>query len=340
MAPASAQEGPAGFDGQFFLRLAEDPLISSPATVRALDAPVLRARRIGLPVAGRFFSFFAGSPAAGLLLAETAALALLIALIQSGARAGQVSPFACLAVPLALPFALSLELVTSELGAAALVLLAARAARIRALPVLIAALAAACLFKEVGALAVAAFSLAFFAQERRREGLLTLMALLPLAGWQLYLSMRLGGGTDLGALLKNLSIPGAGLVQALTAQLSAILSNPMGPKALGLFLATLWYVLGTVLALLLLRRGITQGRLLAVSAGLLVFTLSYGGMAQAFNEVFNFGRQLFLLPVGLLIVLFEETSSLSLSLRRTLIAWFTAGSVLGIGWLLQEVLSA
>lgn len=340
VAPASgdsSQTGQAGFDGQYFLRLAEDPLVS-PATARALDAPALRARRIGLPLVGRLLALLTGSPAAGLLLTETASLALLIAVVQQGARAGRLSPFAGLAVPLILPFALSLELVTAELGTAALVLLAAHAARLRATPAMVGALAAACLFKEVGILAVAAFSLASFLQERKREALLTLTALLPWTGWQLYLSMRFGGGAGMGGLLTNLSIPGTGVLSALQTQLSA-LHAAVDLKAAGLLAATLWYIVGAVLALLLLRGGFTRGRLLAACGTLLVFVLSYGDTAQAFNEVFNFGRQLFLLPAGLLIILFEETPSLSIPLRRTLIAWLAAGSLLGIAWLLQEVLS-
>ena len=324
----------AGFDGQFFLRLAEDPLVG-PETARALDTPALRARRIGLPVAGRLFALLAGSPQAGLLLAESASLLLLIAIAQRGAWAGHVSPWAVLAVPLSLPFALSLELVTAELGVAALVLLAAYGS----LPVTIGALAAACLFKEVGALAVAAFALASLLQGRKREGLLTLTALLPFAGWQLYLALRLRSGTDLPILLKNLTVPGAGIVKALAAQLSVLSSGLGDAKAAGLLAAILWYGVGTVLALLLLRGGWTRGRLLAMAGGVLVVLLSHGGAAQAFNEVFNFGRQLFLLPAGLLIVLFLESSSLTHRLRLVLIAWHAAGALLGLGWFLQEVLS-
>jgi hypothetical protein len=334
-APSTADGEQAGFDGQFFLRLAEDPLVG-PATARALDAPELRARRIGLPVAGKLLGLFAGSPQGGLLLAETASLLLLIAVTQLGARAGNLSPLAVLAVPFSLPFALSLELVTAELGVAALVLLAAHAG---SLPVTIGALAAACLFKEIGALAVAAFSAAAFLQGRMREGALLLTALLPFAGWQAYLTLHLGGGTDVRALFENLSIPGAGLAGALSAQLSALSSDPLDAKAAGLLAATLWYVAGAVLALLLLRGGCTRGRLLAAAGGLLVVLLSHGGTAQAFNEVFNFGRQLFLLPLGLLIVLFAETSSLGSRLRLALTTWLAAGALLGLGWLLQEVLS-
>ena len=333
--PSTAPGEQAGFDRQFFLRLAEDPLVG-PATARALDAPALRARRIGLPVAGRLFALLAGSPQAGLLLAETASLALLIAIAQLGARAGNLSPFAVLAAPLSLPFALSLELVTAELGVAALVLLAAHT---HALLPTIGALTAACLFKEAGVLAVIAFSLASFLQGRKREGLLTLTALLPFAGWQLYLSIRLGGGADLPALLKNLSIPGTGIARAFSAPLSSLFSGLPDAKAAGLLTATLWYLAGAGLALLLLRGGLTRGRLLAAAGGALVFALSYGGSAQAFNEVFNFGRQLFLLPVGLLIVLFEETSSLSARLRASLLTWLAAGALLGLGWFIQEVLS-
>lgn len=44
-----AVESPYGYDAQFYAQLALDPLLQNPATVRAIDTPFYRARRVFLP---------------------------------------------------------------------------------------------------------------------------------------------------------------------------------------------------------------------------------------------------------------------------------------------------
>ncbi|MCC7176772.1 MAG: hypothetical protein IT177_00100 [Acidobacteria bacterium] len=44
-----AVESPYGYDAQFYAQLALDPLLQDPATVRAIDTPLYRARRVFLP---------------------------------------------------------------------------------------------------------------------------------------------------------------------------------------------------------------------------------------------------------------------------------------------------
>lgn len=44
-----AVESPYGYDAQFYAQLALDPLLQDPATVRAIDTPFYRARRVFLP---------------------------------------------------------------------------------------------------------------------------------------------------------------------------------------------------------------------------------------------------------------------------------------------------
>jgi hypothetical protein len=328
-----------GFDGQFFLALARDPLVG-PATAEALDSPLLRARRIGLPLTARLLAPLAGGAAAGLLVAETVFLLLLAVVAQAGAHRQGLPPFLCLAVVLLLPFVLSVELVTAELPTAAALLLAAqeqgRGHRRRAL----AALAAACLFKEVAVLAAVALGVSSLLQGRLRECVLRLACSLPLLGWQVYLGLRFPGSPGDGGLLLNLEFPGHGLFEAIANPLVDVLIAGWRPKPLALLTATLWYLAGAVFALLLLRRGASDGRLTAACGAALVLLLSYGGSAQAYNEIFNFGRQLFLLPVGLLVVLLQEAASLSRRELAFLEGWLLCGSALGVSWWVQEILAS
>ncbi len=65
--------------------------------------------------------------------------------------------------------------------------------------------------------------------------------------------------------------------------------------------------------------------------------LSFGGAPQALNEVFNFGRQLFLLPTAAVLVLFLESDLNTPRESRALVLVLTAGALLGLAWLAQEL---
>jgi hypothetical protein len=238
-----------------------------------------------------------------------------------------------------LPFILSLELVTAELPVAALLFLAAYAARRRAVWASAIALAAACLFKEVAICAVAAFAVTSAFRRNWRDTLIFVGAVLPLAVWQLSLSLRFGGRTDIAALLGNLSVPGHGLFMAIRSQVIAFAAGVGIAKPAGILAAAVWYGAGAALAFLLFKARVTNGRLTALAGAVLLLLLSHGGTAKAFDEVFNFGRQLFILPVGLVAMLFYEGDSLSDRGRKALIGWLLVGAFLGAGWLTQEVFS-
>jgi hypothetical protein len=333
---------PAGgdeFDGQFFLALARDPLVRH-ATAERLDSPALRARRIGLPLVAWLLAPLCGGAAAGLLLAETTFLLLLIALTQSEARRQGLPPLLCLTLPLLLPFVLSVELVTAELPTAVMLLLSTHEHRRGHRGSSLAALAAACLFKEVAVLAVAALAARSLLQRRFQECLLRLVCMVPLIGWQTYLWFRFPETTGISGLLSNLAPPGQGLLAAVSNPLSGIVESGLQLKQLALLAAVIWYLAGGALALLLLKAGASDGRLIACIGTALVVFLSYGGSAQAYNEIFNFGRQLFLVVVGIIAILFQETPSLSDRGRSFAASWITVGSILGILWWGHEIVTS
>jgi hypothetical protein len=325
-----------GFDGQFFFYLARDPLVTT-STQLALDAPRLRARRIGFPLMGAALGMGKAGAAWGLLIGEALASLGLVALVQAATWRHCGSPLWCLLVPMCLPFALSLELVTAELPAAFLIV-AAVEARHREQRLLAAVLlGAACLVKEVTLMVPLAFAAVERDYARRTAAATWLWAFVPFLLWESFLLVRIPSGGGVSVLVTNLSIPGEGLGRSLAYHLSTLVEGGRRVKALGLLLATCWYIAGAGAALFLCYRRRTPARLLAVAAGLLVALLRFGGTPQALNEVFNFGRQLFLLPTAAILALFQESAENSRAEQIVIGMWLAFGSVLGGVWLVQEI---
>lgn len=324
----------SGFDGQFFFYLARDPRVGE-STQRALDAPRLRARRIGFPLLGFLLGLGSSGAAAGLFVAEALAGLGLIALAQSGAHRSGASPLWCLAIPTCLPFALSSGLLTAELPAAFFLVAAAESAARGRNGSAWLLLAAAAVTKEVSVLA----PLAFAATEWRRSrpaAMRWATSLAPFLAWETYLQSRVPEG-GLRPLLSDLTYPGEGLYRALAHHLAGALADPLEPKTLGLLAATLWYLGGAAGAVLLCVRRRTPARVLGAAASLLVLLLGFDGAPQALNEVFNFGRQLFLLPVAAVIVLFQERGATSKVEAIGVGSWLCLGAVLGTAWAVQEI---
>ncbi len=329
-----------GFDGQYFLALAKDPLLLHGAE-SALDSPGIRARRIGLPALAWLLAPLVGGAGPALLVAEALAACCLVAVAAAGLRVAGESPAWCAAIGLLLPFVLSIELVTAELLAAALVLAAAHAAESGRRPAFVLLLGSACLAKEAAVLAAIAFGLAALLRRRVTEAALAFSSVLPLAAWQAYLSFRLPAvRSDAGVvgLLENLGIPGKGLLQGLLTPLDGLLSGQAQLRQVGILAAVSWMAAGAALAVVLLATGRTAGRLLGGAGAFLALTLSYGGAAHAYDGVFNFGRQLFLLPCGLLVVFFHEGKAVTGAQRTLLRAWLAFGGFLGLSWWVVKAL--
>jgi hypothetical protein len=321
----------AGYDGAFFLALAQDPL-AGPRTVAALDAPLIRARRIGFPLAAWALAPVAGGPARALLLVLALATMATIGLLQSSAFANRVHPALCCAVALALPLAVSTELVTAEVLATALILGAAAAERGRHDAVAVALLAAACLSKELAILAVVAFVICHLRARALARAASYATALVPLALWHLHLVAHLGGVPAGGSQLAMLTLGGRGFVGQIGVSAAQLLAGMHVAKATGLLLTVTWFVAGAFSALWLVWARATPGSALACLGGLLALVLSRGAPFYAYDEIFNFGRQLFLLPVGMFVVFFVEHQGLSRRARFAVAAWLIVGAVLGAAW--------
>ncbi len=329
----------AGFDGQFFLALANDPWLLH-GSQGSLDAPQLRARRIGLPLIAWALAPFGGTASVRLLMAEVLFLIVLLFVAQDAARTADLPSLLALAIAALLPFVISIELVTSELPTAAMLLFAAHEQRKGRRCLAAVLFGFACICREVAVLAVAAFAADSLIHGKRKDAAILLGGCLPFVAWCSYLWFRFPDQGRGSGLLQNLCAPGEGLVKAVYYSAASVFASGLQLKPLGLLAATLWYAVGTVLAVLLLRKGVSAGRLTACAGALIVLLLSYGGAAMAYNGIFNFGRQLFLLVAGLLIVLLEESDSLSHTEQVLLISWVSIGGVLGVSWWLREIVQS
>jgi hypothetical protein len=326
-----------GFDGQFFLALARDPIVT-PRTQEELDLPVVRATRIGYPAAAHLLGRLTGSPERALITIQTLSMAAVLSLIQYRARTQQLPPALAYAVALSLPFVLSMELVTAELPAAAMLTLGFAAATRRRHALSASAIALAALTKEVSALAALSFASVAAVRRQYRQALAYVAAVLPLVLWYAFLIARVETAEPGTALMNNISVPGLGPLLAVHAHFKTILAGSAVLKSIGLLTATAWYLVGVALALVVaVKARVTGGRMLVLVSGALVLLLSNGPRSTAYDEVFNFGRQLFLLEVAAIGIYYFEAHTLTLAQQRYLAVWIGIGGLLGAAWWLQEI---
>lgn len=213
----AAEEKGSGYDGQFYVQIALDPLLRQPDLKTALDAPAYRARRILLPAAVHVLAL--GHPPWIVQLFAVANLGawIAVAIMLKRELGGESIEdfarwFACLFSLGALD---SVRQSLVDLPAMALVLIAVRAARANRGKGVLVGTTLAALTKETSALS----SLALAMEPRRlgRNWLLFIASLLPLLAWVTYVSLRLSPS---GAGMGNFTWPlwGAATQAALSAR--------------------------------------------------------------------------------------------------------------------------
>jgi hypothetical protein len=185
---------PNGYDGQYYLILAHDPLLRHGAAAY-LDAPLLRARRILVPAAA--WALAAGSPRfiggayilviLAFIFAGTYWLTLIF--LSQGRHPAWGLGF--LAVP---PVLIAVDSMTIDVAIAALAAGFAWHLTTRRVAALWLILAAAGLVRETGLLLVAACCLASIYQKDWRKAALWATAALPAFCWYGYLHVTLSPG--------------------------------------------------------------------------------------------------------------------------------------------------
>ncbi len=328
-----------GFDGQFFYLLGADPLLRGDTVWRALGAPQLRARRIGLAWVGLSLGFGKDGRAIGLLSAQSLSLLALLALLQFQAFRVGIPPWLCVAIPLLLPVLTPLAFVTAELLAGVLVVGALVAAENERSGTATLLVAFACLCKEICVLVVAALVVGALVKRRWRCAALYGLAAGPLMVWMIYLGVALPVPPHPGDSLQNLGWPLVGAGSASLADFLDFLDWIQPLRAAGNFVARGWYLAMAIVALSLsVRRPLTAARTLLGLSAMVALVLSSGDPASAYDYIFNFARQLFLLPLAAVAILFLEWKTLPWWGRIGLQVWIWAGAVIGLGWAVRQIL--
>jgi hypothetical protein len=214
-----------GYDGQFYLAIALDPLLADPGTVAALDAPRYRYRRILFPALGWVLGL--GNPTVipwallAVLVASFVGLAhTLGALIRAdpGSLPGEL-------VPVALVGAwVSLLLGTPALLCALLFAQALLAYRRSNSLWMWSALALAALTRETSLVLIPAFAIAAMRRSGRREAILAVLATSPALAWNATVLLRLPADDQLG-IAGNLVLPFAGIFDKLVVVAHSSLST-------------------------------------------------------------------------------------------------------------------
>lgn len=219
--------GEDGYDGQFSLAIALDPLLHHPGTTASLDAPRYRYRRILFPALG--WALGLGSPGLipwallAILVGSFLGLALTLGALV-GAHGGR---FPGELLPLLLVGAwISLLLGTPALLSAFLFAQALLAYRREDGRWMWIALALAGLTRETSLVLIPAFAWVAVRRWGRREAVHTTLAAAPALAWNAFVLLRLPADGALG-IAGNLVIPPTGLLH----KLAAVAHNPISARS-------------------------------------------------------------------------------------------------------------
>jgi hypothetical protein len=216
---AFVHPGEDGYDGQFFLTLAYDPLLRHEGTIAALDNPQYRARRILYPALAHGIAL--GSPRFvpwALLFLNMASAVALVALLDFGGlreRALGVLAFQGLWVCLALS--------PADLFALVFLVTALSFYRFRNTPGVVVSLLLASLTRETYLLYGALFAGLALRERRWREALAITAGQLPAIAWNVWVLLRVPQGSS--AVRESFGLPLAGISEAV---LRLLKGDPMG----------------------------------------------------------------------------------------------------------------
>lgn len=225
--------GEAGYDGQFFLTLAYDPLLRHEGTIAALDNPRYRARRILYPALAHGLAL--GSPRVvpwALVFLNAGAAVALVALLALGGlretpgRALGVLAFQGLWVCLAMSAA---DLFALVFLVAALGFHRARNSSGTALSLLLASLA-----RETYVLHAVLFAGLSLRERRWREALAIMAGQIPAIAWNSWVLLRVSQGSS--SVRETFGLPFGGVFEAILRLLRGDLTGKVLYEGLSLAL--------------------------------------------------------------------------------------------------------
>ncbi len=222
-------KGKVGYDGQFFLAIALDPALRSKGTIKALDNPKFRYRRIGYPILGYMIglgnSEFIPYAMVGINVFCVVTMVLLISVLfqtESADPRHRWLPMFALAIPGTWA---ALCTSTADLLGTALFTATLVALRLRRNNLASVALCLACLTRETY-LAVGVILIVLELRHNSRNTLSLSLATVPALLWNALVYVYIQEGTS--GIRENFGIPFAGIL----AKVQAILEGGLTVKNL------------------------------------------------------------------------------------------------------------
>jgi hypothetical protein len=208
---ALVHRGEVGYDGQFFLTLAYDPLLRQEETLAALDSPRYRARRILYPALAYLIAL--GSPRAipwALVFLNVVSAISLVGLLSF--RALRETPWKALSVLAFQGLWVCLTVSPADLMALAFLVAALVSYRTRRPLGAAAGLLFASLTRETYLLHAALLAGLSLRERRWREALMIAAGQIPAAVWNAWVMLRVPAGGS--AVKENFGLPFAGVGEA------------------------------------------------------------------------------------------------------------------------------
>lgn len=246
---AFVHSGETGYDGQFFLTLAYDPLLRHEGTIAALDNPRYRARRILYPALAHGLAL--GSPRAvpwALVFLNVGSAIALVALLAFGGL--RETPGWALGVLAFQGLWVCLAVSPADLFALVFLVAALVFHRSRNTPGVAVSLLLASLARETYLLHAALFAGLSLRERRWREALAIAAGQLPAVAWNAWVLLRVPKGDS--AVRESFGLPFGGILDAILRLLRGDLTGKLLYE--GLSLALLLSVAAMV-AWTLLKRG-------------------------------------------------------------------------------------
>ncbi len=218
-------EGEVGYDGQLFLAIAMDPLLTNPHTVASLDNPRYRYRRILFPALGYLLSL-GHRPLVpfALVLLNACCLLALVAVIGRMLKSSLQPVWGAVFV-LGIPgYWCSLLLTTSDLLAAVLLALSLSLYMGNRYKALALCYGLAALTHETMLVVVGSLAIPLLARRQWRDAAMVLSGCIPALLWNAFVLWHLPFDGSTSGVVENFALPCAGIVDKLRAALSGPVS--------------------------------------------------------------------------------------------------------------------
>jgi len=318
-------QGEVGYDGQLFLTIALDPSLADAQSIKALDNPRYRYRRILFPVLGYVLSL-GWRPAIPFMLVAVNAfwfVSIVIVVVRFLAEKRQSAWWGLfiLGIP---GFWCSLLLTTGDLQAAFFLTMALVAFEHRRYKSLALFCGLAALTHETMLAVIGSLAIPFLFNKQVRNVAAIVLGCLPALLWNVFVLCRLPAAGSTSGIVENFSCPGGGIHE----KYLSILAGPVSAK--WLFDSSAFLLLCATLCLLLLAAGFQRKLRFAlpcVGAYAIIFALSKMQILSYYVDFLRvFSNVVLLLVISLAVSLWPVVS------RAVMLVWALFGAAFVIAF--------